>query len=150
MASTITTVGQVTVRGLDGTVAFSGMATTNNKLIARSFQKLTDENEAKDGKGAVFSKAYMNRRRKLTIDIIPFDAATNTLAAAKAKVLLLDNGAKVTIASSSIALFDGDWHLTGTPSIREANDGTSLVISMEIEQFTENGTAGYLGDPVTT
>lgn len=148
--ATITTVGQVTVRGLDGTVAFTGMATTNNKLIARGFQKLTDENEAKDGDGAVFSKAYLNRRLKMTIDIIPFDAATNTLAAAKAKVLLLDNGAKVTIASSSITLFDGDWHLTGTPSIREGNDGSSLIISMEIEQFTENGTAGYLGDPVTT
>lgn len=148
--ATITTVGQVTVRGIDGTVAFTGMATTNNKLIARSFQKLTDENEAKDGDGAVFSKAYLNRRRKMTIDIIPFDAATNTLAAAKAKVLLLDNGAKVTIASSSISLLDGEWHLTGTPSIREANDGSSLIISMEIEQFTENGTSGYLGDPITT
>lgn len=148
--ATITQVGQVTVRGIDGTVAFTGMATTNNKLIARSFQKLTDENEAKDGDGAVFSKAYLNRRRKMTIDIIPFDAASNTLAAAKAKVLLLDNGTKVTIASSSIALFDGDWHLTGTPTIREANDGTSLIISMEIEQFTENGASGYLGDPVTT
>ncbi len=148
--ATITTVGQVTVRGIDGTVAFTGMATTNNKLIARGFQKLTDENEAKDGDGAVFSKAYLNRRRKMTIDIIPFDAATNTLAAAKAKVLLLDNGAKITLASSSITILDGDWHLTGSPSIREGNDGSSLIISMEIEQFTENGTSGYLGDPITT
>jgi hypothetical protein len=151
MASAISTIGSVTVRGIDGTVAFTGMATSANKWVGRSLRKQTTENEALDGNGAVFSKAYMNRRRRATIRIIPFVASgTSTpLAAAQALMLLIDNGATVTIASSGIALWNGTWHVTGEPSLEESNDGSSAVIVMEIEYFIENGTSGTLGAPAT-
>lgn len=147
----ITTIGAVTVRGIDGTVAFTGMATSANKWIGRSLRKTTTENEALDGNGGVFSKAYMNRKRRATIRIIPFVASgTSTpLAAAQALMLLVDNGSQVTIAGSGIALWNGTWHVTGEPALEESNDGSPAMIVLEIEYFVENGTSGTLGAPAT-
>lgn len=149
MPATISTIGAVTVRGIDGTVAFTGMATSANKWVGRSLRKQVTENEALDGSGATFSKAYLNRKRRATVRIIPFVASgTSTpLAAAQALMLLVDHGSVVTIASSGIALWNGSWHVTGEPAIEEANDGTSAVIVLELEYFTENGSSGSLGAP---
>lgn len=145
--------GKVTVTGVQGTVAFTGMLATVNKLVGASLTDSATGGETKDGDGSFLNISTSGRMHKTTIRIIPFDSATpGTLAGAKANVVLPAPMAKVTIASNGIALLDGDWHYAkdGGATIDPSNDGQSLVITMPLERYEPvgGGAPAYLGDPI--
>ena len=145
--------GKVTVTGARGTVAFTGMLSTVNKLQNISFADSATGGETKDGVGSFLNIISSGRMSKLNISIIPFDSASpGTLAGAEANVVLPDPMAKVTIASNGITLIDGDWHYAaaGGGDIKVANDGKSLEISLPLERYEPVGATApaYLGDPI--
>lgn len=139
--------------GVQGTVAFTGMATTVNKLKGWSLTESATGGETKDGDGNFLNVSTSGRMHKCSVSVIPFDSASpGTLAGVKANVVLPVPMAKVTIAGSGIALFDGDWHYAkdGGASVRASNDGNSLEIELPLERYepTGGGAPAYLGDPI--
>jgi len=145
--------GKVTVTGVQGTSAFTGMLATVNKLKGWSISDTAKGGETLDGNGSYLNISSASRMQKCTITLIPFDSASpGTLAGAKANVVLPDPMTKVTIASSGITLLDGDWHYSKDAGgdIKASNDGQSLEITLPLERYEPvgGGAPAYLGDPI--
>jgi len=127
-------IGTATVFAADGcTVAFSGVATTQNELSgAINLSDGFDKVDLKGANGRTISRGAANRRHNITVEILFKDvggSATRATAAAVAK--LPGMFGVVTLAGFNNALFDGDWNYEGG-AINQATDGfqkATLTIS---------------------
>jgi hypothetical protein len=145
--------GKVTVTGVQATAAYTGMLATANKVTEVDLSDSATGGETKDGAGSYLNISTSGRMHKTTITLIPFDPASpGTLATAKSKVVLPAPMEKVTITDTDLAILTGDWHYAkdGGGSIRIANDGQSLRITLPIERYEPvgGGAPAYLGDPI--
>lgn len=145
--------GKVTVCGIGGTVAYTGVLATENKVTDWDLSDGADAGETKDGLGFYLTITSAGDTHKLTITLVPFDpSGTPTLATAKSKVVLPPKMGKVTIASTGIANVDGDWHYAraGGGTIKPDSSGQALKVTLPLERFDVDGTGPkYVGDPIT-
>ena len=93
-----TIVGNATVYGVDGTVAYGTVTTGENYMQSINLTDEVDTSEARDQRGNVFGYNLYNHRRTATFEII-FYAASEANAAAE--FLLPSPGAIVTIAQDA-------------------------------------------------
>lgn len=120
-----TFIGKVTVWGIDGTMTYTGVATTDNVMDTVNYEDTVEEHELKDHKGITVGVKLVNPRENLTINFWPAEpAGAGSIAAAKTNVVLPAKGSKVTIASMSGSPLNGtDWLYLGGGSIEESHEG---------------------------
>jgi hypothetical protein len=93
-----TQIGRVIIFGLDGTMLYSGMATTGNEPSAISYDDTVEVHRSKDRKGEVIGAQFYNAVKKIIVNFYPCVAAGGTKAAAQANMVLPPYGAKATLA----------------------------------------------------
>ena len=119
-----TIVGNATVYGVDGTVAYGTVTTGENYMQSINLTDEVDTSEARDQRGYVFGYNLYNHRRTATFEII-FYAASEANAAAE--FLLPSPGAIVTIAQDAEdgatlpAEIVGAWNYIGGGVISGSN-----------------------------
>ena len=119
-----TIVGNATIYGVDGTVAYGTVAIADNYMQSVNLTDDVDTAEARDQKGNVFGYNLYNFRRTATFEIIFIDG---TEAGAAAEAVLPAPGAIVTIAQdaeagdSLPAVLVGTWNYIGGGSISGSN-----------------------------
>ena len=119
-----TIVGNATVYGVDGTVAYGTVTTGENYMQSINLTDEVDTSEARDQRGNVFGYNLYNHRRTATFEII-FYAASEANAAAE--LLLPSPGAIVTIAQDAEdgatlpAEIGGAWNYIGGGVISGSN-----------------------------
>ena len=120
-----TIVGNATVYGVDGTVAYGTVTTGENYMQSINLTDEVDTSEARDQRGNVFGYNLYNHRRTATFEII-FYAASEANAAAE--FLLPSPGAIVTIAQDAEdgatlpAEIVGAWNYIGGGVISGSNN----------------------------
>ena len=119
-----TIVGNATVYGVDGTVAYGTVTTGENYMQSINLTDEVDTSEARAQRGNVFGYNLYNHRRTATFEII-FYAASEANAAAE--FLLPSPGAIVTIAQDAEdgatlpAEIVGAWNYIGGGVISGSN-----------------------------
>ena len=119
-----TIVGNATVYGVDGTVAYGSTTIGENYMQSINLTDEMDTAEARDQRGNVFGYNLYNHRRTATFEII-FYAASEANAAAE--MLLPSPGAVITIAQDAEdgatlpAEVAGTWNYTGGGTITGSN-----------------------------
>lgn len=124
-----TITGTAAIYGLDGTLAWSGVASTDNSAQSAVLKDSCDKSELKSGAGNVIGKRYYNRRHSIDVEVVPVSKAKATLPAM---------GAIVTLASFGIgggSLFDGSWNYDGEGTIEPGQGETPLKIKMTLVRF---------------
>lgn len=117
-------IGLAAVFGAKGTVAYTGVSTTQNKKLGTPLDDEFNVVEGKDGAGEVFGVAASGRKHKITIVIVPVDPTSpSSLATAASNIKLPDPLAKVTLAGFGNSLYDGDWNYIGGGKIDETDEG---------------------------
>jgi len=145
--------GKVTVCGIDGTVAFTGLLATENKLVDWNFTGSATAGAQQDGLGGFITVSTSGKIHSASITIVPFDPASpGALATAKSKVVLPEELSKVIIAAPGLPIH-GDWHYAraGGGNIQPDSSGQALKVTIPLERFepTGGGAPAYLGDAVT-
>jgi len=130
MAAPTNYIGIVTVFGIDGTIAYTGLATTDSLLESASLEDTTEEHEAKDRWGEVVGMKLFNPRTNITINFYPAkEAGSGAIAAAKDNVALPAKGSKVTIADMPGSAFDGTtWLYIQGGTIELTNTGDAKMV----------------------
>ena len=97
---------------MDGrTVAFAGVATTQNELTGLQFRDNFDKADIKGANGRTVTRGATNRRQTITIDILyKSDAGGPTRALADAVTALPAMFGIVTLGGFNNALIDGTWN----------------------------------------
>jgi hypothetical protein len=120
--------GKAAVHGVDGTLLFSGLLATENKLTAADLGDEFDLDYLEDGAGEIVGVAATSPKRTATFNIIPFDPSSpSTLTTAKTKVVLPTALATVTVASTGVASIDGTWNYAGGGRIGISKKGYVVV-----------------------
>lgn len=115
--------GEAKVYGADGTLAFTGAATTTNEAQSLQLSDEFDIAEARSRTGDVKTRSAHNRRHTISVTILWKDTAgTPTQATAKAVIKFPTMLGAVTLGSFGNSLIDGDWNYDGG-SVEYTNDG---------------------------
>ena len=119
-----TLVGNATIYGVDGTIAYGTEAIGDTFIQRGNLTDDVDTTEARDQKGNVFGYNLYNFRRTATFEIIFIDS---TEAGAAVEAVLPTPGAIITIAQDSetgdslpVALV-GTWNYIGGGSLSGSN-----------------------------
>ncbi len=119
-----TIVGNATIYGVDGTVAYGTVAITDNYMQSVNLTDDVDTTEARDQKGNVFGYNLYNFRRTATFEIIFIDT---TEAGAAVEAVLPTPGSIITIAQDAESgdslpvVLVGTWNYIGGGSISGSN-----------------------------
>ena len=138
----MTLIGTAVVFTHDGaTVAFSGVATTDNELSGGvSLSDAFDKVDLKGAGGRTISRGAANRRHTITVEVVFKDTSGSpTQAGAKAKAALPAMFAPVTLANFNNALYDGTWNYEGG-TIASATDGYQKATLNLSRSEASNGT----------
>lgn len=123
------------------TVAFAGIATTDNELsggvnLSDGFDKV----DLKGAGGRTVARGATNRRHTLTVEVFFKDGSGSpTQAGAKAKAALPGMLGIVTLANFNNALYDGTWNYDGG-SIASSTDGYQKATLTLVRAEASNGT----------
>lgn len=94
-----TFIGRVYIHGLDGTLAFTGMATDKNELKSLSYRDRITQGRTKDKKGATVGVRGWDPNPMITVRFLVCEpAGAGAIAGAKTRIALPSFGAKVTLA----------------------------------------------------
>lgn len=135
--------GTAAVHTVPGTLAFTGLVTTQNRMVGASVQDEFAVAELRDGNNNVIGAFASGRVRRATFDIVPYDS-NGVLATAKSNVKLPDPLAVVTIAGFGVDELDGTWNYVGGGSIALSTDGYIRVTLPCAQYDTGNGTPAAL------
>jgi len=119
-----TIVGNATIYGVDGTVAYGTVAVGDNYMQSVNLTDDVDTTEARDQKGNVFGYNLYNFRRTATFEIIFIDSSE---AGAAVEAVLPAPGSIVTIAQDAESgdslpvVLAGTWNYIGGGSISGSN-----------------------------
>lgn len=119
-----TIVGNATIYGVDGTVAYGTVAVGDNYMQSVNLTDDVDTTEARDQKGNVFGYNLYNFRRTATFEIIFIDT---TEAGAAVEAVLPTPGSIITIAQDAESgdslpvVLVGTWNYIGGGSISGSN-----------------------------
>ena len=130
-----------------GLAMISGGATiakTTNRVVGVTFTDEYTVAKLKDGISATSGMTPVDRTRKATFDIVPYDAGGNPVTA-RTNIKIPDPCSVITISDTNIPYIDGYWNVVGSPSFTLATDG-ALKISIPCEQqyVPETGSYGAL------
>lgn len=105
-------IGTAVVFAMDGrTVAFSGLATTQNEPTAANLRDGFDKVDIKGASGRAIARGGANRRQTITVDVLFKETTgTPTRALADANVKVPAMFGLVTLAGFNNALLDGTWN----------------------------------------
>lgn len=138
--STPVLTGKAAVFGLDGTMAYTGLATTENEPQSIDYTDQFTTATLKDKKGWTKGMAATDRQGQLTITFYPFDPASpSVLATARSKVVLPAMLATVTLASFSVDEIDGTYNYIGGGKIRLSNEGY-IAMDLPLSRFGSDPT----------
>ena len=119
-----TIVGNATIYGVDGTIAYGTVAVGDNFIQSVNLTDDVDTTEARDAKGNVFGYNLYNFRRTATFEIIFVDTTEDGAAV---EAVLPTPGAIITIAQDAesgdslpVALV-GTWNYIGGGSLSGSN-----------------------------
>ena len=130
--------GFVAVYGIDGTIAFGGLAKTENIVKGAN---LTDNfRVAKLSKnGHIIGASADEHTQSATFTLVVYDptASTSNLAAAKALVEMPAALGAVTADDFDVALYDGVWTYVGGGSVTQREDG-HLEITLPCERYKQS------------
>jgi hypothetical protein len=131
--------GRATVFTASGTVAFTGVATTQNEVQNVSLSDEFDLVESRNRLGQTITQMAINVRQRLTVEITPHAiTSSNTQAEAATAVALPEPLALVALASFEAGEFNGDWNYLGGGSIGLTNTG---AITMSLPLGRPDGVA---------
>lgn len=130
----MTLTGKASIAGINGTVAWTGVASLaagNHLLQSAKMQDQFDLNELRDQVGEPAGLAKTNHRQEITIDFVPVAVSgTNTIANAKVGLQLPPPLAQVTLASfdepagaTGFNTINGVWAYVGGGEIGLTNEG---------------------------
>jgi len=105
-------IGTAVVFAMDGrTVAFAGVATTQNEPSAMNLRDAFDKVDIRGRDNRTIARGASNRRHTVTVDILFKDEAANaTRATADGVAKLPGPFGTVTLAGFNNTLLDGDWN----------------------------------------
>jgi len=131
-----TQIGVVTVFAIDGTLAYTGLASTDNIIEGAGLEDDCDEIERRDKSGEVVGVRTYNENKRIEISFLPSKpAGTGAIAAAKANVVLPARGAKVTLASFAGSVFnDTTWLYIRGGRIEQTNEG-ELKMTLPLRRY---------------
>jgi hypothetical protein len=138
--------GQATVHGIDGTLAYTGVATTDNIIDSVNFVDGVKEQEVLDGKGEVVGLKLWQKKRTITIKFYPSEpAAAGAVATAKTNAVLPAIGSKVAIAAmppvvgtaDSAVINSAKWIYAGGGSYDFTREG-DLVMTLPLRLYTND------------
>jgi hypothetical protein len=137
-----TYLGYATIHGLDGTLAYTGLAVTDNLLESLSYQDLCKEMETLDGKGEVVGLKLWQKKKTCTIKFYPGeDALAGAVAAAKLNAVLPAIGSKVTlaafppvVATAESIINSAKWIYAGGGSYDFTREG-DLVLTLPLRRY---------------
>jgi hypothetical protein len=144
--------GLISIFGADSAVTLTGtgmLSAGNMAMQSMGINRDVQTVDLENGSGKRIARYYFQPGETCSIEFVPFDPTSpGTLATLAAKVKLPAAGSKVTLATSTVAAFDGDWNYSGKGSIRPNQKGY-LVMTMELERMGEDGSnnAAYLTSP---
>jgi len=131
--------GRAVVFTVEGTMAYTGVAVSQNSIQSASLSDEFDLLEVRNQRGQTITQMAINIRHRITIEMIPTAVAgTNTQAAAALAVELPEPLTLVTLAGFELPEFNGNWNYLGGGSIGLSNQGT---ISMTLPLGRPDGTA---------
>lgn len=94
-----TYVGRVYVHGLDGTLAYTGLATTQNELKTLNYRDEVSRKDTLDKKGETVGVRLYNPNPKISVTFFPCQPmGAGSIANSKLRVVLPARGAKITLA----------------------------------------------------
>lgn len=137
-------IGRYVVKGIHGTVEYTGLLSTSNKVSDLSYSKQFGVSEHRDGQSSVFSVTADEPVEEISVTFTPIaPILTATIAGAKAALVVPDPLGVVTVASTPGGITAGAYsYISG--SIRMSTDNTA-VIDMVIRKY-----AGFTSDAPTS
>ena len=127
-----TLIGEAVVFAMDNrTVAFSGVATTQNEPTGLNLRDSFDKADVKGRDGRTISRGAANRRHTITVEITFKDTAGSpTRASADAVAKLPAKFGIVTLAAFNNSLFDGDWNYEDGTIAHSANGEAKATLTL--------------------
>jgi hypothetical protein len=104
--------GKAAIHGVDGTMTFDSIATTQFKIQSYSLKDNAEKSRLQQGDGDIVSKAATGKERTLTLEFIVIgDDTPSTLSDAQAASKLpLDIFTVITLAATNLTDLTGDWN----------------------------------------
>jgi len=131
--------GRAVVFTVEGSIAYTGVAVSQNSIQSASLSDEFDLIEVRNQRGQTMTQMAINMRQRMTIEMIPTAAiGTNTQAAAAQSVELPDPLTRVTLDGFELPEFNGFWNYLGGGSIGLSNQGT---VTMTLPLGRPDGTA---------
>ena len=120
--------GEISVTSLDGTISYTGVATTAIEPESVSLNDAVNSVERKNKRGATVSRTAFERVHTMTVEAA-FKDGTDT-AGAKAATVLATPLAIVTLASFGVAGIDGTWNYDGGTYNGRAGDVHKYTLNL--------------------
>lgn len=140
-----THIGKVFVWGLDGTLAYSGLLTTENEPSDLTYKDEISRHESKDRKGETCGIQLYDPHPQITIKFMPCSASTGSgqIANARTKVVLPTKGSKVTVAAfppntgtaEDVTINSAKWIYLGGGEI-SLNNEKEVEITLPLEKWS--------------
>lgn len=137
-------IGAVYVWGLDGNLAYTGMAVNQNEPQKLSYQDDISRHNSKDRKGQTIGVQLYDPNPKASVTFMPRSAATGAgqIALAKNTVVLPARGSKVTLSgfppnpltAEDVSINSAKWIYLGGGSIDSTNEG-EVTMTLPLERF---------------
>lgn len=134
-------IGRFVVRGIAGTVNYTAVISTSNKVQSLTYKKSFGVTEHRDGMGSVFAVTAGEPVEEIQVTMTPIaPAATATLAGAQGTVAVPGPLDPVTIASMPGGITNGVYvYVDG--DIRLSTDGTP-EIQCVLRKYADAGVSG--------
>ncbi len=141
-----TFIGTVTVHGIDGTLAYTGLATAKNLLRKVSYKDTIQKKQTKDSKAKTVGVKGWDPSPEISISFAPCEpAGSGSIAAAKTRVVIPAFGSKVTLAgfppdaatAEGVSFNSAKWLYLGGGSI-EVGDEDDIMINLDLTKFTDD------------
>lgn len=120
-------IGRYVVRGIAGTISYTALISTSNKVSSLTYKKSFGVTEHRDGMGSVFAVTAGEPVEEIQVTLTPIaPVATATLVGAQASVVVPGPLDVVTIAGFPGGIASGDYtYVDG--DIRLSSDGTPEI-----------------------
>jgi hypothetical protein len=120
-------IGRYVVRGIAGTISYTALISTSNKVTSLTYKKSFGVTEHRDGMGSVFAVTAGEPVEEIQVTLTPIaPVATATLAGAKASVVVPGPLDVIAVAGFPGGIADGNYtYVDG--DIRLATDGSPEI-----------------------
>jgi len=134
-------IGRYVVRGVAGTISYTALISTSNKVTSLTYKKSFGVTEHRDGLGQVFAVTAGEPVEEIQVTLTPIaPLLTATLAGAKSSVVVPGPLDPVAVAGFPGGIADGNYvYVDG--DIRLSTDGTP-EIQCTLRKYVDTGVSG--------